>query len=1858
MSKLLIIFFIFVLASCQFKNAEQGSSLVAGHSPTSNNFSISNPSSGIYRAGQNIDFSFNFPYAITVVGTPRVTLTVGGATRYANYESGSGTENLVFRYLVGVGDNDNDGISASTTLDLNGGSLTFTGSNGSESVSTSLIFSSLSNVRVDTTAPTLTVSSPTNGTYYRDLPLNFSVSASEAVVITGSPRIQLDIGGTARFATYVSGSGSTSLVFRYTVASTDFDSNGISTSSPADTNGGSIRDVAGNNATLTFTPPNTTAVIVDGQSPYVKQVIPPSNGTYTFNQSVDFKLRFNEIVTVGSGGTPFVTLNVEGVTRNAVYISGTGTTDLTFRYVVQADDIDLNGVALGSLITLSGSSIRNSGSVNAILVFLAGTSPGVLVNAPSPKILSFLWNDGLYTTGSNIYITAIFDRAVNVVGSPRLALNIGGLTKYATYDLGSGSENIRFAYEVASGDADLDGIQITSPLSMNGATIRDTQLMNTLLTFTAPATPNVTVQSDVPYITSITPPADDTYFTSENINFTVNYSAPVFVDNSGFVKLSLNVGGFSREASYLSGSGTSALVFRYTAQASDLDLDGIILSSPVAVNSPGLIRDAIATPAALSFAAPLMPNVLVNAGLVAPEITLVTPPLNGWYKLADNIDISVEFSESVFVTGTPRLPITIGVTPRFATYLSGTASNTLIFRYTVSSGDLDADGITPAASLELNGGTIRDSDSLDSDLALTASNMTSILVDAVVSTITNMAGPAAATYASGEALNFTATFSENVNIIGTPRIQLNIGGSVVYANYVSGTGTSSIVFRYTVQVGDNDGDGIQSSSPLGLNGGTIRDQAGNNSLLTFSLPDTSLVNVTGTTPTITSVGGPSAGTYSEGSDLNFTFNMSTTAIVSGTPRIALDIGGVTRYATYVSGSGTNTLSFVQTIQAGDNDINGIQITSSSVDLNGGTIQTSGAVNFALGFTPPSTTTVFVDTSAPTITTVSPPLDGNYNTAQNINLNVDFSENVTVTGTPRIMLDFGGTMVPATYFSGTGSSTLVFRRSVQMGDFDNDGIATATAIELNGGTIRDVASNNAVLSFSAPNTSNITINLIIPTISGVVAPNFQTYGASQNLNFTFTMSESAIVTGTPRVVLTIGSTTRYANYLSGSGTTSLVFRYTTQVGDNDSDGIQIATPLDLNGGTLKNGVSTDFNLAYTLPNTSGVRVDSATPTLDFITPPTANSYGLAQQLEFTANFSESVEVTGTPRIQINIGGTTRYATYVSGSSSAALLFRYTIVGGDADNDGIGMISPLELNGGTIQDGASNNSSLTYSLPVTSGVLVDTTAPTISGITAPADGTYNASQTLDFTATFSEAVVIGGIPRLTLTVGASTRYANYQSGTGTNTIIFRYTPTPGDVDTNGIALASPVDLNAGSIRDLASNNSTLTFTPPSTVLINVDTVAPTILSRTWPANATYIAGQNLDFSFTFSENVTVSGTPRVAFTAGVITKYAGYLSGTGTTTLNFRYTVQAGDFDGDGIIMISPLELNGGTLRDVALNNATLTYSVPVTTGVLIDAVAPAISSVGAPGNGNYKNGTPMSFTITFTKIVNVVGSPRITLSVGGSTVYANYASGTGTASIIFTYNPAATDLALSGISFGSASLDLNSGTIRDTSSVNSSLTYPSTPSLAGVIVLYPSITNWYDMNDTTTITSTTSGPDQLIDQVTDKAGIINLTATGAGRPLYLASGFGTGNTGYVKFTGGAAMSFSTTITFTSIVMVMRSRSTVAAHDLINISGGGPTGRHSISPTASNTLNLRNSGQIMVNGDAGFGTAGTAPAWTWTANTNYILQSKWGVSSNTQTSPFGSTAFDGRIAELFLINSALSDADAIKLRNQLNAKHGAY
>ena len=116
---------------------------------------------------------------------------------------------------------------------------------------------------------------------------------------------------------------------------------------------------------------------------------------------------------------------------------------------------------------------------------------------------------------------------------------------------------------------------------------------------------------------------------------------------------------------------------------------------------------------------------------------------------------------------------------------------------------------------------------------------------------------------------------------------------------------------------------------------------------------------------------------------------------------------------------------------------------------------------------------------------------------------------------------------------------------------------------------------------------------------------------------------------------------------------------------------------------------------------------------------------------------------------------------------------------------------------------------------------------------------------------------------------------------------------------------------------------------------DTTAPTVTNVTsTSADGSYTTGAVIPITVTFSEAVTVTGTPQLTLETGATDRVVNYISGSGTNTLTFNYTVQAGDSSADlDYVSTTALALNGGTITDAALNAATLTLAAPGAAGSL-------------------------------------------------------------------------------------------------------------------------------------------------------------------------------------------------------------------------------------------------------------------------------------------------------------------------------------
>jgi hypothetical protein len=278
-----------------------------------------------------------------------------------------------------------------------------------------------------------------------------------------------------------------------------------------------------------------------------------------------------------------------------------------------------------------------------------------------------------------------------------------------------------------------------------------------------------------------------------------------------------------------------------------------------------------------------------------------------------------------------------------------------------------------------------------------------------------------------------------------------------------------------------------------------------------------------------------------------------------------------------------------------------------------------------------------------------------------------------------------------------------------------------------------------------------------------------------------------------------------------------------------------------------------------------------------------------------------------------------------------------------------------------------------------VTIDQTAPTISSVSAPTSTTWIPGSNPSFTVIFSESVTVTGTPRLTLTVGALTKYANLYSMSDSKTATFRYTvgTAAGEFDTDGIAVANTLDLNSGTIADLATNAiSNLTFLAPTltSVLVAQKPGAPTIDSIT-----------------------ATSGQLSVNFTAG---------ASNGSAITNYEYSTNNGSnwTTRSPVATTSPIVISG-------LTNG-LTYPVRIR----------AINAAGSGDSSTAVSGTPTA--------VVVAGGSNISITYGQSASSSQFTATGGTG--VYTFTLSSTP---SGVSISNAIVSVDSTTAAGTYTLN-------------------------------------------------------------------------------------------------------------------------------------------------------------------------------------------------------------------------------
>ena len=212
-----------------------------------------------------------------------------------------------------------------------------------------------------------------------------------------------------------------------------------------------------------------------------------------------------------------------------------------------------------------------------------------------------------------------------------------------------------------------------------------------------------------------------------------------------------------------------------------------------------------------------------------------------------------------------------------------------------------------------------------------------------------------------------------------------------------------------------------------------------------------------------------------------------------------------------------------------------------------------------------------------------------------------------------------------------------------------------------------------------------------------------------------------------------------------------------------------------------------------------------------------------------------------------------------------------------------------------------------------------------------------------------------------------------------------------ETQTIAIPITDDLLGESTEDFTVTLSSVSGTQLGSSITAVDSVtitvmdddAPVMIGVSVPADGLYGIGDYLDFSITFTDEVSITGAPSIPVTIGTRDVQA-TVNGTvsGSLTVDFRYTVVEGDEDLNGIVVGTDINLNGGTIIGdtsnvgaiLLLNNKGNTEKVD------IDGIRPTvlISSTDA-------NPTNAAFMVTFTFSEEITNFEMTDISIENGTL---------------------------------------------------------------------------------------------------------------------------------------------------------------------------------------------------------------------------------------------------------------------------------
>ncbi|MYE12783.1 MAG: hypothetical protein F4X99_14245, partial [Gammaproteobacteria bacterium] len=210
---------------------------------------------------------------------------------------------------------------------------------------------------------------------------------------------------------------------------------------------------------------------------------------------------------------------------------------------------------------------------------------------------------------------------------------------------------------------------------------------------------------------------------------------------------------------------------------------------------------------------------------------------------------------------------------------------------------------------------------------------------------------------------------------------------------------------------------------------------------------------------------------------------------------------------------------------------------------------------------------------------------------------------------------------------------------------------------------------------------------------------------------------------------------------------------------------------------------------------------------------------------------------------------------------------------------------------------------------------------------ADKTYATGDAIEVAVSFDGPVYVTHSPSLTFTITftfqvgpqqqSEQREMRFVDGGGTRRLLFRYRVQEDDQDTNGISFGTGA-INGGTLTD--GQGVDVPNALPEALSDDenhmVDAVAPEATAVTIVSDpgddGIYAARDHIDLEVSFDEEIVVSGAPEILISIGSLSRIA-ELFEVRPARLSFRYVVQSGDLDSDGI-SVQADALQGGTIVD--------------------------------------------------------------------------------------------------------------------------------------------------------------------------------------------------------------------------------------------------------------------------------------------------------------------------------------------------------